>query len=183
MVTVGFIGEEKKVRVSYATALDVYIILCFAFVFMALVEFAFIHFVEMYVRRVRFKVIIITKIMFFISRADQDKERALHLEQMTRSMIVPVINNVRIEAGPTGLDSRRIIINERNYAEGDFPSEPQERTDRPYTACPLHSTDTLTSSLPDIQDFEEQELRSEYDYYEELDNFCPVHSGRYQVGQ
>ena len=44
-------------RVSYATALDVYIIICFAFVFMALVEFAFIHFLEMYVRRVRFKVI------------------------------------------------------------------------------------------------------------------------------
>ena len=57
VVTIGFIGEENKAKVSYATALDVYIILCFAFVFMALVEFAFIHFVEMYVRRVRFKVI------------------------------------------------------------------------------------------------------------------------------
>ena len=59
-MTVGFIGEENKARVSYATALDVYIIICFAFVFMALVEFAFIHFVEMYVMRVRFKVRILS---------------------------------------------------------------------------------------------------------------------------
>ena len=56
VVTVGFIGEENKARVSHATALDVYIVICFAFVFMALVEFAFIHFLEMYVMRVRFKV-------------------------------------------------------------------------------------------------------------------------------
>ena len=65
VVTVGFIGEENKVRVSYATALDVYIIICFAFVFMALVEFAFIHFVEMYVRRVRFKVTSFRNIFYF----------------------------------------------------------------------------------------------------------------------
>ena len=119
-------------RVSYATALDVYIILCFAFVFMALVEFAFIHFVEMYVRRVRFK----------------DQDRALHLEEMTRSMIVPVIHNARVEAGPTGLDSRKIIINERNSDEGESLSPPQQHKDH---GCPLHSTDTLTSSLPDLQ--------------------------------
>ena len=57
VVTVGSIGDNKdKPKVSYATAMDVYIIICFAFVFMALVEFAFIHFVEMYVRRVKFKV-------------------------------------------------------------------------------------------------------------------------------
>ena len=57
VVTVGFIGDNKdKPRVSYATAMDVYIIICFAFVFMALVEFAFIHFIEMFVRRIKFKV-------------------------------------------------------------------------------------------------------------------------------
>ena len=50
VVTVGFIGDNKP-KISYATAMDVYIIGCFAFVFCALVEFAFIHFVEMYVRR------------------------------------------------------------------------------------------------------------------------------------
>ena len=55
VVTVGFIGEDKP-RVSYATAMDVYIIICFAFVFCALTEFAFIHFLETYVRRVKLKV-------------------------------------------------------------------------------------------------------------------------------
>ena len=52
MVTVGFIGDNKP-KVSYATAMDVYIIICFAFVFCALVEFAFIHYIEMFVRRVK----------------------------------------------------------------------------------------------------------------------------------
>ena len=57
VVMVGFIGDNKdKPKVSYATAMDVYIIICFAFVFMALVEFAFIHFIEMFVRRIKFKV-------------------------------------------------------------------------------------------------------------------------------
>ena len=55
VVTVGFIGEDKP-RVSYATAMDVYIIICFAFVFCALTEFAFIHFLETYVRRIKLKV-------------------------------------------------------------------------------------------------------------------------------
>ena len=54
VVTIGFIGETK-LKVPYATALDVFVIICFAFVFLAMVEYAFIHFVELYVRRVKYK--------------------------------------------------------------------------------------------------------------------------------
>ena len=76
VVTVGFIGDNKP-KVSYATAMDVYIIICFAFVFCALVEFAFIHFIEMFVRRVKYK----------------DQERAVHMQEMTKSIIAPIIDN------------------------------------------------------------------------------------------
>ena len=79
MVTVGFIGDNKP-KVSYATAMDVYIIICFAFVFCALVEFAFIHYIEMFVRRVKYK----------------DQERAYHLQEMTKSMIIPLIENISL---------------------------------------------------------------------------------------
>ena len=79
MVTVGFIGDNKP-KVSYATAMDVYIIICFAFVFCALVEFAFIHYIEMFVRRVKYK----------------DQERAYHMQEMTKSMIIPLIENITL---------------------------------------------------------------------------------------
>ena len=65
-------------------------------------------------------------------------------------MIVPVINNVRIEAGIAGLESRKIIISKGDCDEGDSPSQSQ-KANIARTACPIHSTDTLTSSLPDIQ--------------------------------
>ena len=79
VVTVGFIGDNKP-KVSYATAMDIYIIICFAFVFCALVEFAFIHYIEMFVRRVKYK----------------DQERAFHLQEMTKSMIIPIIENHKL---------------------------------------------------------------------------------------
>ena len=68
-------------------------------------------------------------------------------------MIVPVINNVRIEAGIAGLESRKIIISKGDCDEGDSPSQSQnkQKANIARTACPIHSTDTLTSSLPDIQ--------------------------------
>ena len=46
---VGF-GEKSKPEVPYGTALDVFIIICFALVFLALIEFAFINFLDLYVR-------------------------------------------------------------------------------------------------------------------------------------
>ena len=60
--------------------MDVYIIICFAFVFCALVEFAFIHYIEMFVRRVKYK----------------DQERAYYLQEMTKSMIIPLIENITL---------------------------------------------------------------------------------------
>ena len=37
-------------QVAYATALDVFVIMCFMAVFTALIEFAFINFLDMFIR-------------------------------------------------------------------------------------------------------------------------------------
>ena len=43
----------STVQVGYATALDVFIIICFMSVFTALIEFAFINFLDMFIRRLK----------------------------------------------------------------------------------------------------------------------------------
>lgn len=54
VVTIGF-GGKTKPQVGYATALDVFIILCFLNVFAALVEFAILNFLDTLVRRLKRK--------------------------------------------------------------------------------------------------------------------------------
>ena len=46
MTTLGFGGRSAWPEVSYATALDYFVILCFAYVFAAVLEFAMINFIE-----------------------------------------------------------------------------------------------------------------------------------------
>ena len=43
----------NTMQVGYATALDVFIIICFMSVFTALIEFAFINFLDMFIRRLK----------------------------------------------------------------------------------------------------------------------------------
>jgi len=50
IVNLGF-GGKSKPKVGYATAMDMYIILCFFAVFAALVEFACINFVDTFIKR------------------------------------------------------------------------------------------------------------------------------------
>ena len=146
MVTVGFIGDNKP-KVSYATAMDVYIILCFAFVFCALVEFAFIHFVEMFVRRVRFK----------------DQERAVHLQEMTKSMIAPLMENCTIltRAFTEGLPEPLSPVNIEEDAQDDFQEPP---------------VNVVVNKL-DEQIFNEKQDIIIDDH--EQQHYCPVHSTQY----
>jgi hypothetical protein len=46
ITTIGFGGRAALPKVSYPTALDWYIIVCFAFVFAAIVEYAYINFID-----------------------------------------------------------------------------------------------------------------------------------------
>lgn len=55
MTTLGFGGRSAWPAVSYATALDYFVILCFAFVFAAVLEFACINFMERAVNKRRKK--------------------------------------------------------------------------------------------------------------------------------
>ena len=48
MTTMGFGGRTSLPQVSYATALDWFIIMCFAFVFASILEFVSINFAERY---------------------------------------------------------------------------------------------------------------------------------------
>ena len=50
IVNLGF-GGKSKPKVGYATALDMYIVLCFFAVFAALVEFACINFIDIFIKR------------------------------------------------------------------------------------------------------------------------------------
>jgi len=50
IVNLGF-GGKSKPKVGYATAMDVYIIICFVAVFAALVEFACINFIDTFIKR------------------------------------------------------------------------------------------------------------------------------------
>ena len=50
IVNIGF-GGKSRPHVGYATAMDIFIILCFVSVFAALVEFAFINFIDTFVKR------------------------------------------------------------------------------------------------------------------------------------
>ena len=50
VVNLGF-GGKSKPKVGYATAMDMYIIICFSAVFAALVEFACINFIDTFIKR------------------------------------------------------------------------------------------------------------------------------------
>jgi hypothetical protein len=46
MTTMGFGGRAQMPRVSYATALDSFVIICFSFVFAVMIEYAAINFFD-----------------------------------------------------------------------------------------------------------------------------------------
>lgn len=46
LVTMGFGGRSSLPRVAYATAIDWFVILCFSFVFAAMVEYACVNVVD-----------------------------------------------------------------------------------------------------------------------------------------
>lgn len=55
MTTLGFGGRSQMPRTSYATALDWFVILCFAFVFASMVEYAAINFMDKMVKDIAAK--------------------------------------------------------------------------------------------------------------------------------
>ena len=152
VVTIGFIGETKP-KVPYATALDVFIIMCFAFVFLALVEYAFIHFVEFYVRRVKFK----------------DQDRAIHLQEMTKSLIIPVMPNFDIEAKLPGsqpseiekkFECKRTLS--RFISRSNIDKEGHEETNEIRSEPNILQSDSLSIET-DIHFVESTEVKTEND--------------------
>jgi hypothetical protein len=62
VVTIGF-GGKTKPQVAYATALDIFIIICFISVFCALAEFALLSFLDLYIRKMKAKLALRQKLM------------------------------------------------------------------------------------------------------------------------
>ena len=79
MVTIGF-GGKTKPQVAYATALDVFIIICSVLVFFALAEFALLSFLDVYIRRYKEK--------------EEAKEKQDKVDYIIRNMLncVPILN-------------------------------------------------------------------------------------------
>ena len=95
VVTIGF-GGKAKPQVGYATALDVFIIICFMSVFTALIEFAFINFLDMFIRRLKHRCVFpaqsseLRQLMEIIV-VSRDLVRVVTLRDMTRSMTAPLV--------------------------------------------------------------------------------------------
>ena len=68
----GFVGGSKPSTSGWITALDLYVMLCFSMVFLAFVEFAFISFIGIFIKRMKMN----------------DLVRVTTLRQMTRSLLV-----------------------------------------------------------------------------------------------
>lgn len=73
-------GGKSKPQVGYATALDVFIILCFFIVFAALVEFAILNFIDTLVRRIKKKDRDRKTISSFITKAQGTFVMAAHMD-------------------------------------------------------------------------------------------------------
>ena len=80
-------------KVGYATALDVFIIICFMSVFTALIEFAFINFLDMFIRRLKHRSETREKVVVsFYLMYNRDLVKVTTLTDMTRSMTAPLVH-------------------------------------------------------------------------------------------
>jgi hypothetical protein len=99
VVTIGFGGKAKPqvgilnpvyscAQVAYATALDVFVIMCFMAVFTALIEFAFINFLDMFIRRLKHRDLVRMQVTESIPPSPSPQT----LNDMTRSMTAPLVH-------------------------------------------------------------------------------------------
>jgi len=144
VVTIGFIGDTK-LKVPYATALDVYMIICFAFVFLALAEYAFIHFVELYVRRIKFK----------------DQDRSVHLEEMTKSLVMPIMQDLQIKAKLPGTEPPKNEYftkkDRKSYVVANLKRRSAILKEVSHETCEIHT---------DIYESESQSIETDIQYVE-----------------
>ena len=119
VVTIGF-GGKAKPQVGYATALDVFIIICFMSVFTALIEFAFINFLDMFIRRLKHR----------------DLVRVVTLTDMTRSMTAPLvqINSLETKGCPKNIlqNTGDNVDISRRFSDARQKRRATEQTDMEY---------------------------------------------------
>ena len=97
IVNLGF-GGKSKPKVGYATALDLYIVLCFVAVFAALVEFACINFIDIFIKR------------FKIWEAEERKRLETEGEEVENKEVQEIQTNGTTKISDHAEEERELII-------------------------------------------------------------------------
>ena len=135
VVTIGF-GGKSKPQVGYATALDVFIILCFFIVFAALVEFAILNFIDTLVRRIKKKDRDRKTISSFITKAQGTFFMAAHMDT-GKSKKQPKMS--KVEKIESEMDNDAVLDDENLLTPVDSPS----REDRKFQSSQWETIETM----------------------------------------
>ncbi|XP_040583595.1 gamma-aminobutyric acid receptor subunit alpha-6 [Lepeophtheirus salmonis] len=164
IVNIGFTGKDRP-KVGYATALDVFIILCFITVFAALVEFACINFIDTFIKWKRIKI-------------EEQKE-----SDGGREEAKPNITMV------SGDDVQVIVIVDKEedddliYVDEDESSDEEEEEEDNFLDRFLHffgrcqhsifeRTERYISKLSHKPLIESRIYTETFDYIQEIDGYC-----------
>ena len=86
----------------------------------------------------------------------KDQDRLLHLEDMTRTMVVPIMKNCRINPVHINCLESGIKVHGEGKEAKVKEGERETSYDSPIIkskysgSCPVHSTETSISDLPDL---------------------------------
>ena len=169
IVNLGF-GGKSKPKVGYATAMDMYIILCLAAVFAALVEFACINFIDTFIKRFRKweeeqKLLNEEKEKLAVANGDEKDKDVLQLEESPDATVIKPKANGFVKNGDATENELVIVIengkNPRVYQD--------DRTNNPFMSPLARSECVSTVSMQDAcvstedDDFEDLEEEEEDD--------------------
>lgn len=142
LVTMGFTGRASLPRANYPTALDWFVIMCFTFVFTALVEYACVNFVDKFEKHRRQK----RKDAILKSRADQEKAERLQaelLDQLSDSNVNP---------------DGELILQEVDLTQADTPLQPQFQFQQ-VQLQQGESSPVCSLAVEEVIEFEREETR------------------------
>lgn len=114
LVTMGFGGRGSHQRVAYATALDWFVIMCFSFVFSALVEYAFVNFIDHYEKRQLKK------------NLDREREQKKKKEVTQEDHAESSAKEPAVGRSPTGSDLVRLHIDESEDKDNHVTQQQQQ---------------------------------------------------------
>ena len=143
VVNIGF-GGKSRPHVPYATALDVFIILCFIAVFAALVEFACTNFLDTFVKRKKQRAEVKEKEL----REKTEEIRKLQEEKVAKAMEVMTLPLAVEPKNPFAEEGPPLAT-----VEDEFEDVEEEDTDDPPLSTPQKLLRFCKSSFYNVADF------------------------------